>query len=80
LAQWYDTYDYASKSEYLGIGVYGNKTIAPMVDGEEFGNALLRVIGNETLRAKAQAIGKLCQSSGGRRFAADLITQLIYEQ
>ncbi|KAH7313135.1 hypothetical protein BKA65DRAFT_542660 [Rhexocercosporidium sp. MPI-PUGE-AT-0058] len=47
------------------LGVYGNKTVAPMVDAEEFGNALLRTMGNETLREKAQAIGKLCQGSGG---------------
>lgn len=80
MAQWYDTYDYASKTEYLGIGVYGNKAMAPMVDAEEFGNALLRAMGDEALREKAQAIGKLCQRSGGRRLAADMITKLAHEQ
>ncbi|KAL2064290.1 hypothetical protein VTL71DRAFT_4784 [Oculimacula yallundae] len=79
LAQWLDTYDNASLAEYLGIGVYGNKTTAPMIAAEEFGNALMRAMGDDTLREKAQAIGKLCQGSGGRRLAADLITQLAYE-
>lgn len=56
--QWYDTYDYATRVEYLGIGVYGNKVAghtckvdmenykAPrMIDAKEFGGALLKVVG-----------------------------------
>lgn len=58
LAMWYDTFDYATRVEYLGIGVYGNRRIghncvvddgnyvAPnLVDGEELGAALLTTIG-----------------------------------
>ena len=79
LAQWYDCYDYACKAEYLGIGVYGNKSVAPEIDGTEFGNALLKVVGREDraneIRAKAEEVGRICQRSGGRRLAAELVTK-----
>ncbi|THU81034.1 UDP-Glycosyltransferase/glycogen phosphorylase [Dendrothele bispora CBS 962.96] len=42
---WIDTYDFARRVEFLGIGVYGSKTSAPGADAEEFGQALLRVVG-----------------------------------
>jgi len=55
---WYDTFDYATRVEYLGIGVYGNRIVghncvvdmdnyvAPlMVDGQEFSEALLKAVG-----------------------------------
>jgi hypothetical protein len=58
IPQWYDTYDYATRVKYLGIGVYGNTVAghgcnvdlenykAPlMVDAKEFGDALLKVVG-----------------------------------
>jgi hypothetical protein len=45
LTQWYDTYYYACNAESLGIGVYSDKTKTPMVDGKEFGEALLKVVG-----------------------------------
>ncbi|RDW56481.1 glycosyltransferase family 1 protein [Coleophoma crateriformis] len=60
LPHWYDTYDYATRAEYLGIGVYGNYNaghirdvkmenyVSPtMVDHKEFGKALLKVVGKE---------------------------------
>jgi hypothetical protein len=76
LPQWYDTYDYASKAEYLGLGIYGNKSCAPMVDANEFGNALLRVVGDAGMREKARELGEVCQDSGGRTLAASLIGEL----
>ncbi|THU92068.1 UDP-Glycosyltransferase/glycogen phosphorylase [Dendrothele bispora CBS 962.96] len=42
---WLDTYDFARRVEFLEIGVYGSKTSAPGADAEEFGQALLRVVG-----------------------------------
>jgi hypothetical protein len=57
---WYDTFDYATRVEYLGIGVYGNRDIgyncvvddenyvAPnLIDGEELGAALLKTVGRK---------------------------------
>jgi hypothetical protein len=76
LPQWYDTYDYASKAEYLEIGVYGNKSCAPMVDAIEFGNALMKVVGDTNMRGKAREMGILCKKSGGRALAASMISKL----
>jgi hypothetical protein len=47
-----------------------------MVDAVEFGNALLKVVGNLNIREKAREIGELCQKSGGRALAASLISEL----
>lgn len=91
---WYDTFDYATRVEYLGIGAYGNRDIgsrcvvddenyvAPnLVDGEEFGAALLKVVGRkkgdtEAIRKKAAQLGEVCRKSGGRVESARIITEL----
>ncbi|KAI0187301.1 hypothetical protein EV127DRAFT_344776 [Xylaria flabelliformis] len=98
LAMWYDTFDYATRVEYLGIGVYGNREIgysctvdnenyvAPnLVDGEEFGAALLKTVGkkrgdNDLMRKKAAQIGEVCRKSGGRVESARIITELCFER
>ncbi|KAI0534908.1 hypothetical protein GGR58DRAFT_33846 [Xylaria digitata] len=99
LAMWYDTFDYATRIEYLGIGVYGNRSAgrncvvnkenyqAPlMVDGQEFGGALLKVVGRakgdryaDMMRQKAAQLGEVCRKSGGRTEAARVITELCFE-
>ncbi|KAI0401914.1 hypothetical protein F4802DRAFT_618296 [Xylaria palmicola] len=99
LAMWYDTFDYATRIEYLGIGVYGNRAAgrncivnkenyqAPlMVDGQEFGNALLKVVGPVqgdlsagVMREKAAQLGEVCRRRDGRAEAARIITELCYE-
>ncbi|KAI8954681.1 hypothetical protein F4801DRAFT_532616 [Xylaria longipes] len=99
LAMWYDTFDYATRIEYLGIGVYGNRAAgrncvvnnenyqAPlMVDGQEFGDALLKVVGRvkgdrnaDAMREKAAQLGEVCRKSGGRTEAARIITDLCFE-
>ncbi|KAI1258584.1 hypothetical protein F5Y18DRAFT_444444 [Xylariaceae sp. FL1019] len=96
LAMWYDTFDYATRVEYLGIGVYGNRAAgnncvvneenyqAPlMVDGKEFGDALLRIVGRKegdeeagVFRQKASKLGEITQNSGGRLESARLLTEL----
>ncbi|RWA06967.1 hypothetical protein EKO27_g8139 [Xylaria grammica] len=99
LAMWYDTFDYATRIEYLGIGVYGNRAAgrncvvnkenyqAPlMVDGQEFGDALLKVVGRtkgdsyaDIMSKKAAQLGEVCRKSGGRSEAARIITELSFE-
>ncbi|CZT13516.1 uncharacterized protein RAG0_17009 [Rhynchosporium agropyri] len=54
LAQWYDTYDYASTAEYLSIGVYGNELVALMVDANKFGKTLIMAAGDESLRERLE--------------------------
>jgi hypothetical protein len=98
LAMWYDTFDYATRVEYLGIGVYGNRAAghncvvdnenyqAPlMVDGKEFGQSLLKAVGQvkgersaDIMRKKAAHLGEVCRKSGGRAEAARVITKLCF--
>lgn len=40
-----DTYDYAVQAEWLGVGVWGNRRHAPLVNEEELTYAILSVIG-----------------------------------
>lgn len=96
---WYDTFDYATRVEYLGIGTYGNRDIgyncvvdnenyvAPnLVDGEEFGAALLKTVGRkkgdkgdaEVMRKKAAELGEVSRKTGGRVESAKIITDLCF--
>ncbi|KAI0196451.1 hypothetical protein F4808DRAFT_305281 [Astrocystis sublimbata] len=99
LSMWYDTFDYATRIEHLGIGVYGNRDAgrncvvdnenyqAPlMVDGQEFGDALLRTVGRvkgdqkaDAMSKRAAELGEVCRNSGGRTKAAKIITDLCFE-
>lgn len=80
LAQWFDLYDMATRAEYLGIGIFGNKKIAPDFETVEFGAALARLIrpGKESkgFKTRAQQIGELCREAGGKRAAVDKILEI----
>lgn len=84
LAQWYDLYDNATRAEYRGIGIYGNKGVAPDIDADEFAAALYRVAGPsfeaEAYRTRALEISGLCRAAGGRRAAVDRILELTAQQ
>lgn len=84
LAQWYDLYDNANRAEYRGVGIYGNRSVAPDVDADEFAAALSRVVGNgpeaEGYRSRALEISALCRAAGGRRAAVDRILELATQQ
>ena len=77
LPQWGDLYDNAVRVEYLGLGIYGNKTRPPAVGAVEFGAALLRIVGpgpeSEGFRQRACKVGELCRAAGGRKTAVDII-------
>ncbi|QSZ29829.1 hypothetical protein DSL72_004347 [Monilinia vaccinii-corymbosi] len=77
---WFDTYDYAEKMERLGIGVWGSKSCAPGLDGDECGRALIRVVEDVTMREKARELGELVRRKyGGRKDAARKILELVVE-
>lgn len=93
---WYDTFDFATRVEHLGIGIYGNKVIgrncvmhedgtsAPtLVDGKEFGAALLKAIGTtqdaRAMRTKAAQLSEICRRKSGRAEAARILTELCFE-
>ena len=77
LPTWYDTFDYATKVEYLGIGIYGNKHAInhcqvdfeqyhppSLVEAEEFGRALLTCVGKRLEDAEAQKIRQRAEKLG----------------
>ena len=81
LAQWYDLYDMAVRAEYRGIGIYGNKKVAPDIEAVEFGAAVARLIqsGNESegFRTRAKAVAEACRKAGGRKAAVDKLVEIM---
>ncbi|KAJ5153391.1 uncharacterized protein N7482_009869 [Penicillium canariense] len=75
LPQWLDTYDCATRVEWLGIGLNGSRTAAPGVEAGEFSRALLQVLSDAGIRAKSAAVKDLCGGSEGRVQAHDRIVQ-----
>jgi UDP:flavonoid glycosyltransferase YjiC (YdhE family) len=82
LPQWYDLYDYAARAEYLGIGIYANKLVAPSVDAAEFGAALIEIVKPGSAYArKAQALKKICEEKcGGRDAGARRLLEVADEE
>ncbi|KAF4207017.1 hypothetical protein CNMCM8927_004112 [Aspergillus lentulus] len=76
LPAWQDCYENAARAEWLGIGVYGNKSRAPSIDAKELSKALLKVMGNTAYKAKALELAKLCHKKEGRVAAAEKIVEL----
>ena len=81
LAQWYDLYDMAIRAEYLGIGIYGNRKVAPGIEAVEFGTAIVRLLGpgkeSEEFRTRAKAVSEACRRAGGKRAAVDKLIEII---
>jgi hypothetical protein len=76
LPVWFDTYLYAARVEWLGVGVYGSKKSAPEVNSGEFLGALKHVLIDEGMKDKARDLGELCKKSPGMELACDKITEL----
>ncbi|RDA85834.1 hypothetical protein CP532_5759 [Ophiocordyceps camponoti-leonardi (nom. inval.)] len=67
LPQWTDTYDYAERVEFLGIGRMGNRSTKPRWTAPEVAAALMHVLSGEAstdINTKAKALAKLCQDRG----------------
>ena len=81
LPAWFDTYEFAARVEYLGIGIYGSKKSksAPEADGAELGEALLAVTtdseASRAMKKKAKDLAKLSNAYGGRSKAASKILE-----
>ncbi|CAI7657110.1 unnamed protein product [Penicillium manginii] len=75
LPQWLDTYDCATRVEWLGIGVNGSRKAAPGIDATEFSKALLHVLSDDRIRTKSAAVGQLCGKTEGRVVAHDQIVE-----
>ncbi|ESK86475.1 udp-glucoronosyl and udp-glucosyl transferase family protein [Moniliophthora roreri MCA 2997] len=81
---WYDTYEFARRAECLGIGVWGSQSSAPSAEAQEFGAALVRVLGGsvdgEEMKRNAKLLSKLYQKKyggNGRRNAAERILEVF---
>ncbi|KAJ5651929.1 hypothetical protein N7507_009355 [Penicillium longicatenatum] len=64
LPQWLDTYDCATRVEWLGIGLHGSRKAAPGVDAVEFSQALETVLQDKSIHAKAAAMRDICKTEG----------------
>jgi UDP:flavonoid glycosyltransferase YjiC (YdhE family) len=76
---WLDTYDFAERVEFLGIGIHGSRGRSPLVDAKQLGRAFLEVVMNKRGKAMAQKAKKLAEivaSYGGREAAAEKILEL----
>lgn len=75
LPQWLDTYDCATRVEWLGIGVNGSRKAAPGIEATEFSKALLHVLSDDGIRTKSAAVKQLCEKTEGRVVAHDQIVE-----
>ena len=84
LAQWYDLYDMAVRAEYVGIGIYGNRSVAPEIDGTEFGAAISRLLSPsgeaKKFALKAKEIGEICRGAPGKKGAVSKILELVEDE
>jgi UDP:flavonoid glycosyltransferase YjiC (YdhE family) len=79
---WWDTYEFAARVEYLGIGIHASRKSksAPKANSIEFGEALITLNneGSETsklIRERAKRLAEICNGYGGRAKAADTILE-----
>lgn len=77
-AAWHDTYEYAARAEYFGIGVFANKKAAPFAETKELLAGLRKVVGSSEIQTKALQVQGLCKSRGeGRVVAHDQIVDYL---
>lgn len=76
LPAWQDCYENAARAEWLGIGVYGNRSRAPSIDGKELSRALLKVMNNKSYKDKSVEMSKLCHKKEGRVAGAEKIVEI----
>ncbi|GAB1204834.1 hypothetical protein APSETT445_003497 [Aspergillus pseudonomiae] len=76
LPVWLDTYDFAMRAEWLGIGIWASRKTAPVVNGPELGQALIRVLAgaaSESMRHRAKTIAAELGPKDGRVIASELV-------
>ncbi|KAL1952977.1 hypothetical protein VTO42DRAFT_3800 [Malbranchea cinnamomea] len=76
LPQWFDTYEMASKAEYLGVGVYASQSTAPRVNANELISGFRVALAPECV-AKARQIAEIVNRTEGRVVACEKITEVV---
>lgn len=65
----------------MGIGIYGNREVAPGIEAVEFGAAIARLVQpgseSERFRVRAKAVAEACRNGGGKRAAVDKLIKII---
>ncbi|OBT64999.1 hypothetical protein VE03_05701 [Pseudogymnoascus sp. 23342-1-I1] len=81
LPMWVDLYDFATRVEYLGIGLWPNKKSAPYWNATELGAAMVEIVEDgevsREMRRKTKELGELCRKNQGRKVAAGKIIEMI---
>jgi UDP:flavonoid glycosyltransferase YjiC (YdhE family) len=80
---WCDTYDYAVRAEWLGVGVWGSRHAAPLWTADEIGQSVLRVISADegpVYHEKAKALAPPSKEQSGSAIAAREIVRLLERQ
>ena len=71
----------AVRAEYVGIGIYGNRSVAPDIDAAEFGAAVSRLLSPDKeakkFARKAREIGEACRMAPGKKGAVAKILELV---
>ncbi|KAI1258956.1 family 1 glycosyltransferase [Xylariaceae sp. FL1019] len=73
---WYDLYNYARLVEYLGVGVWPGKDIAPAWDAETLGRGVLSALDKPELSRSSKRIADASRKYGGRAAAAAVISDM----
>ena len=70
LGAWADTYDCAARTEYLGIGIWGNRKRAPYIEAKEFEKALSKAVDDEGIKKRVAELRSVCEKAGEGRVNA----------
>ncbi|KAK3295187.1 uncharacterized protein B0H64DRAFT_141427 [Chaetomium fimeti] len=76
LPGWLDCYDFASRAEFLGVGLWGNKKAMPLTSPRELAPIVINaVLGPKAapMRTKVQELAALCGETPGVEVAASAI-------
>ncbi len=79
LPLWYDLYNYAQLVEYLGVGVWPGKDIAPAWNASIIGNGITSALDDGDLCDKAKSIAQRAKKYTGRAAAAEVISRMAMQ-
>lgn len=69
-------FENATRAEFFGVGVYGNKRFAPHIGTQELASSLHAVLEQDTYRHKARKYSEISIRNEGRTLAANRIVEL----
>ncbi|EDO01043.1 hypothetical protein SS1G_03517 [Sclerotinia sclerotiorum 1980 UF-70] len=80
LPMWVDLYDFAIRVEFLGVGVWGSRGVAPYWKAEELSSVFLKLVGDSeeaiSMRKRALELSRPWKEKPGRVTAAHELAKL----